>query len=181
MIYDVSINRLEQFCVFDLTGSRAAITACLAARSIVLPKTPNTTATVRSTTLCWVEPARWLLLASHSDAQNLTSEFKNYDSGDHSISIIEVSDMLQFFSIQGRDADEILAVCCPIDIHLTEFPDNAVTYTEMLGTKALVLRDTHGFQVAVDRSYADFIDDSLHRILGKSLPVNHAGQPVRKI
>jgi heterotetrameric sarcosine oxidase gamma subunit len=179
MIYDVSINQLELFCVFDLKGSRTDISPCLARLNALPPETPNTMVVSENITLCWVGPTRWILLAPHSEEEYLISEFEMKDSSEHDVSTVEISDTLQLFSIQGRDADDILAICCPIDIHMTTFADNAVTYTEMFGTKVLVLRDTHGFQIAVERSYADFINDSLHRILGKPLPVNHAGRPAR--
>ena len=84
--------------------------------------------------------------------------------------------MLQFFSVQGRDVDEVLAICCPLDFHLEAFRGDTATFTEFLGTKALLLRVADAYQLAVERSYADFINDNLHRILGTPLPVDHAGQ-----
>ncbi len=175
MIYDVSIETLELFCVFDLKGARAAIASRIAGLQIVLPESPNALATSGDMVLCWVGPTQWILRASEAAEQQLILELQPNVS-DGNTSVVEVSDMLQFFSVRGRDADDVLAVCCPFDTHLTAFPDNAATFTEFLGTKALLLRVNDGYQFAVERSYADFIDDNLHRILGVPLPVDHAGR-----
>jgi sarcosine oxidase, subunit gamma len=183
MIYNVNIERLELFCVFDLKGSRTDIASRLVKLRIVPPEIPNTAAIVGNVALCWVGQKHWILRAPQSEAGALISGFQTNDIKEENISIVEVSDMLQFFSISGVDATNVLAVCCALDTHSTVFPHNAVTFTEMFGTKALVLRDalpdSEGFQIAVDRSYADFIDDNLHRILGTPLKVDHAGSPAQ--
>jgi heterotetrameric sarcosine oxidase gamma subunit len=180
MIYNVNIKRLELFCVFDLKGSRTDIASFLTKLQIVPPETPNTAAIFGNVTLCWVGPKHWILRAPQTEADTLTLEFQTSEIKERNTSIVEVSDMLQFFSIHGPDANDVIAVCSTLDTHSTVFPRNAVTYTEIFGTKALLSRDvfpdSEGFQIAVDRSYADFIDDNLHRILGAPLEVNHAGR-----
>jgi sarcosine oxidase subunit gamma len=176
MIYDVAIEMLEPLCVFDLKGSRSSIASRLASVQIVPPESPNTATISGKMALCWVGHTQWILRAPDAAAQQLTRDLQANDS-EGNTSIVNVSDMLQFFSVSGRDADDILAISCPLDTHLTAFPDNAVTFTELFGTKALLLRVTDGYHVAVDRSYADFVNDLLHRVLGTPLPVNHAGRP----
>lgn len=183
MIYNVSIERLELFSVFDLKGSRTDIASRLAKLRIVPPEMPNTAAIVGNVLLCRVGPKHWILRAPQSEADALALGFQSDDIKEGNTSIVEVSDMLQFFSIRGTDANDVIAVCCAVDTHSTTFPHNAATFTEIFGTKALLLRDDfpdgEGFQIAVDRSYADFIDDNLHRILGTPLKVDHAGQPAQ--
>ncbi len=179
MIYNVSIERLELFCVFDLKGSRADIASRLAKIRIVPPEIPNTSVTVGNVVLCWVGQKHWILRAPQTEADGLALEIQSKGKTEANISIVEISDMLQFFSIRGLDATDVIVVCCALDTHSTTFPHNAVSFTELFGTRALLLRDVltdgEGFQIAVDRSYADFIEDNLHRILGTPLNVNHAG------
>jgi sarcosine oxidase subunit gamma len=175
MIYDACIEALDLSCVFDLKGMRTDIRSRLAGLPINLPEGPNTLSRSGEITLCWVGPAQWILRAPGTSEQQLMRMLEPNIS-DGKTSVVEVSDMLQFFAVRGRDADDVLAVCCPLDIHPTRFPENAVTFTELSGTKALLLRDTDGFQFAVDRSYADFIEDNLHRVLGTPLPIDHAGR-----
>ena len=175
MIYNVTIEVLNRFCVFDLKGTQSCVASRLGRLPIIPPERPNTATTAGDLALCWVGPEQWILRASVDSEHALRFEFQT-DDNHNKTSVVEISDMLQFFSVGGRDAEDVLAVCSPLDTHLTAFPDNAATFTELLGTKALLLRVTNGYHLAVERSYADFIDDNLHRILGISLPVNHAGR-----
>ena len=175
MIYDVSIEMLDLFCVFDLKGKRSHIASLLASLPINLPENSNTATTSGGMVLCWVGPTQWILRAPQATEQKLALEFQ-LNGTERKISVVEISDMLQFFSVRGRDADEVLAACCPLDFHLTVFRDNAVTFTEFLGTKALLLRVADTYQLAVERSYTDFINDNLHRILGMPMPIDHAGR-----
>lgn len=75
------------------------------------------------------------------------------------ISIVLVSDTLKFFNIDGPDADQIVAIACPLDIHPSVFPHHGATYTEAFGLKALLMRVPGGFEIAVESSFADMIDD----------------------
>ena len=176
MIYDVNLETLELFSVFDLKGSPSSITSIVAPLGIVPPERPNTATISGDMALYWVGPTQWLLRAPEAAEQQLIQQLQMEDC-EKNTSIVEVSDMFQFFSVRGRDAEDVLAVCCPLDTHLTAFPANAVTFTELFGTKALLLRVTDGYHFAVDRSYADFVNDLLHRSLGTPLPVDHVGRP----
>ena len=79
------------------------------------------------------------------------------------VSIVLVSDTLTFFRISGPDADQIIKIASPLDIHPTVFPCNGASYTQVFGIKGLVIRNTDGFEIAVESSYADMIDDFLRR------------------
>ena len=79
------------------------------------------------------------------------------------ISIVLVSDTLTFFRISGPDADQIIKIASPLDIHPTEFPCDSSSYTRIFGIKGLVIRNKDGFEIAVESSYADMIDDFLRR------------------
>lgn len=179
MIYDVYIKQLELLCVFDIKGSHADVFSYIKELSIEAPENPNSATKSGTYTLGWVGQDHWLLLAPQSQEQFLISLFDNPQAIERNISAIEVSDMLQFFSIEGSDVEDILAICSPFDTHRSAFPKNGFTYTNIFDTKALVLRSTNGFQVGADRSYADYINDNLHRAAGQPLNINHAGQPAR--
>lgn len=175
MIYDVRIEMLELFCVFDLKGARPHIESLLTSLPINLPESANTAATFGDMVLCWVAPTQWILRIPQESEQKLALE-SQLNGSERNVSVVEVSDMLQFFSVSGRDVDEVLATCCPLDFDLTVFRDNTATFTEFLGTKALLLGVADTYQFAVERSYVDFINDNLNRVLGAPLPVDHAGR-----
>jgi len=169
MIYDVTLELLELSCVLDVKGTRSDVASRLARFRVVPPESPNTASLSGDLALYWVGPTQWILRAPHAAEEQLMAELR-LDRSDGNSSVVDVSDTLRFFSVRGRHADDVLSICCPLDTHMTVFPVNAVTFTEMFGTKALLLRISDGYQFAVDRSYADFANDSLHRILGTPLP-----------
>ena len=71
--------------------------------------------------------------------------------------IVLVSDAYTFFTVTGNQADEILAIASPLDIRLTNFPENAATYSELFGIRSLIMRRQNGYLIAVERSYTDMI------------------------
>ena len=180
MIYDVCIEALELFCVFDLKGTRTDVATRVAPLRLELPNSPNTATRSNDVTLCWVGPTQWILRASLTAENRLLPQLQP-DVSEGMTSAVEISDTLQFFSVRGNEADSVLAVCCPLDLHGTAFPSDAATFTELLGIKALLLRVVDGFEFAVDRSYGDFVDDNLHRILGTPLTVEHTGQAAKTV
>ena len=74
-----------------------------------------------------------------------------------------VSDTLRFFHIDGSDALQIIAIACPLDTHPSVFPENGAGYTEIFGIKGLLVRSGDGFDIAVESSFADMIEDYLAR------------------
>ena len=50
-----------------------------------------------------------------------------------------------------------------MDHHPSEFPQNGVSYTNIFGIKGLLIRIEAGFEIAVEASYVDMIEDFLTR------------------
>ena len=90
-------------------------------------------------------------------------EITRPDTAPLEIGIVLVSDTLRFFHIEGSDAAQIVAIACPLDTHASTFPPNGVSYTEIFGIKGLLVRSGDGFDIAVESSFADMIEDYLAR------------------
>ena len=90
-------------------------------------------------------------------------EITRPDTAPLEISIVLVSDTLNFFHIEGPDAAQIVAIACPLDTHLSAFPSNGASYTEIFGIKGLLVRRSDGFDIAIESSFADMIADYLDR------------------
>jgi sarcosine oxidase gamma subunit len=58
-----------------------------------------------------------------------------------------------------------MAVASPLDLHPASFPADAATWAEAFGIKALIRRIDDGFEIAIDRSYADWFEDVLKRVV----------------
>ncbi len=97
------------------------------------------------------------------DQEDRLMDFTRLERAPVHISIVLVSDTLTFFGISGPDADQIIKIASPLDIHPTVFPCDSSSYTEIFGIKGLVIRNNDGFEIAVESSYSDMIDDFLRR------------------
>ena len=114
--------------------------------------------------LCFIGPGRYLLRADITQEDALIKALRPSKAPAH-ISIVRVSDTQTFFRITGEDATQIMAIGCPLDTHETSFGADAASYTEFFGIKALVLRCDGGFDVAVEQSFGDMIEDYLARAM----------------
>ncbi|MCP4768622.1 MAG: sarcosine oxidase subunit gamma [Gammaproteobacteria bacterium] len=162
MSYEVEIKRGELEALVDLQGSSQAIADWVEAGFPKFPTEPNTTSTEGTVSLYWVAPERWLLRAPLTEEDRLI-EMTRPDEAPLDISVVLVSDTLSFFHIEGPDAAQIVAIACPLDTHPLSFPPNGASYTEIFGVKGLLARRVDGFDIAIESSFADMIEDYLQR------------------
>jgi len=162
MGYDVSINRQGVSAIFDIKGSRDAVSKWVGAGLPAFPATPNTHTQQDARTLMYIGPNHWLLRSVIEDEPALDGLLRP-DQAPADISIVRVSDTLTFFSINGPDAGDIMAIASPLDTDQSVFARNAATYSEAFGVKALVLRKSDGFELAVEQSFGNMIADYLSR------------------
>lgn len=162
MSYDVQISRVELCAVIELQGRQEAIASWVGADFPDFPTAPNTASTSKDISLYWIAPERWLLRTAIENEELLLS-LTRADTAPLEISIVLVSDTLKYFQITGTDAEQVISIASSIDTDLSVFPENAVTYTEAFGIRALLLRSAGGFEIAVESSYADIFEAYLQR------------------
>ena len=165
MSYDVTIERLGRTALVDLKGTRQAVAEWLGQKFLPLPETPNCASSADGLELYWIGDDHWLLRAPADREESLLATL-DIDNAPDAISAVAVSDTVDLFSISGDDADQIVAIASPLDIATSSFPQNGVTYTGAFGLKALLLRRPGGFELAVERSYGDMMEDYLSRARG---------------
>ena len=162
--YDVDKKRLGTKALFDLKGPEAALSNWCGDHLPAFPDQPNTCTQEGETFLLLIGKLHWLLIAELSQEATLEKTLKPADAPSD-ISIVRVSDTQSFFQITGNDADQILSIASPLDVHRTVFPENGATFTEAFKLKALILRCPGGFWIAVEQSFGDMMDDSLTRAM----------------
>jgi len=165
MRYQVTLDNAKSCGVLDLQGSYQALSHWPSATNFTFPELPNTFVTFGPQTLYWVGRQHWLLRTELAQEQSLLALANKPDIPDE-VSVVQVSDSLSFLRIRGPDADQVLSIASPLDIHKSVFPENGASYSEAFGIKALVIRCADGFELAVDRSYLDMIEDYLTRAVG---------------
>lgn len=164
MAYTVSIKRLPIYALFDLKGSKSALNRWVGDGLPNFPDTPNHLNRCDDVALCSIGPCRWLLIADLDQEAILEGKLKP-DRAPPDISIVRISDTQTFFQVTGEDAEQVLSIGTPLDLHPAVFGDDAVSRTEFFGVSALMRRTTGGFEVAVEQSFGDMIEDYLTRAL----------------
>jgi sarcosine oxidase subunit gamma len=162
MGYDVNIERLGLSTIIDLQGNADAICDWVGTGLPPMPEQPNTASEANGLSLYWIGRKRWLLRAAIEREDELLAMTQPHKAP-IDISVVSVSDTLQFFSITGPDAGDIISIASPLDHHSSGFPANGVTYTDLFGLKGLIVRQPDGFEIAIERSFADLIADYLTR------------------
>ncbi len=160
--YDVTISRQPLRAVFDLKGPLSEVSAW---GGVTLADRPNRQWTDKGATICHLGPHHWLLLADLAEETRLEQALRPAEAPPE-ISIVKISDTLAFFRITGPAADQILATGCPLDLHPTVFAEDAASWSEMFGLRALVMRCTGGFEVAVEQSFGPMMTEYLGRAAG---------------
>ncbi|MDE0695704.1 MAG: sarcosine oxidase subunit gamma [Boseongicola sp.] len=165
MSYNASFERLPISACFDLKGAENAVVEWIGAE--ILPGFPTEANRRRSAdglSLDHVGPRHWLLHADIDREDELNAALRPH-LAPAEVSIVRISDTMTTFRVAGADVAHVLAIGCPLDLHETAFPEDAVTFTEFFGQKALVRRCAGGFDVSVEQSYGDMMEDCLTRAL----------------
>ena len=166
MAYNVKIHRRLLNALFDIKGSIADVKAHLKEHISSFPTEPNSYISQGDWKVFYVGLNHWILMAPIIDEQELTCSLKPHDSP-ASVSIVLISDTLTFFHLDGPDAFDIMSIACPLNLNNDAFTAESVTFSEMFGLKALIFRDGHGFQFAVDQSFGEMVSEYLNLTLAE--------------
>ncbi|MCY3874163.1 MAG: sarcosine oxidase subunit gamma [Rhodobacteraceae bacterium] len=165
MGYSASFERLPVSACFDLKGPEGALSKWIGAGAVPeFPEVPNRLSLANGMWLGHVGPQNWLLQADIDREDDLAAALRPSEAPPE-VSIVRISDTMATFRITGDDAVHVMAIGCPLDLHESVFAEDAVTFTEFFGQKALVRRCEGGFDVSIETSFGDMIEDYLTRAL----------------
>ena len=164
MGYQATIKKLGLSTIFDIKGDASAASKRISHLGLLLPSEVNTATEKDGQYLCWVGENHWLLLAPAEKENQLLDTLAPHNPA-MDCRIVLVSDAYTFFTVTGNQADEILAIASPLDIRPINFPENAVTYSELFGIRGLIMRRQNGYLIAVERSYTDMIAIYFEKVL----------------
>jgi heterotetrameric sarcosine oxidase gamma subunit len=162
MGYNAKIRRQGTNAVFDIKGVQAKVEKYAGASLPSFPKAANTVTVKDDVSLLHIGRNHWLAHAP-LDQEAILDNALRPTGAPADISIIRISDTLSFFSVSGPDADQVMTIATPLDIHPQVFPDTGATFTEIFGLKGLIIRQKDGFLIAVEQSYGDMIKDYFSR------------------
>ena len=164
MGYRATADRLPVQALFDLKGPRDALVAWCGDSVPALPAQPNYRHDANNVTVAHLGPGHWMVRAPVAAEDSLATALRP-DAAPPEISIVCVSDTLAFFRIHGPDADKLMAIGSPLDLHPGAFPEAGASFTEFFSLRALVMRAPGGFDLAVEQSLGPFVADCLARAL----------------
>ncbi len=165
MGYTALFERLPVSACFDLKGQEGALSEWIGVGIVPeFPSMPNRLSLANGMWLGHVGPQNWLLQADLDREDDLVAALRPHEAPAE-VSIVRISDTMATFRIIGDDAVHVMAIGCPLDLHESVFAEDAVTFSEFFGQKALVKRCEGGFDVSVEASFGDMIKDYLERAL----------------
>ena len=135
----------------------AAMRLARALEESALPA-PNECRATRLGHWYWLRPDEWLLAATSEDADAPMAELAAVVGSDDG-AVVDVSGSRLLLDLTGPATREVLASCCPLDLHPSAFPTGHCA--QSLIAKAPVLLhlvdDTPRWKLYTSPSYADYV------------------------
>lgn len=142
----------------SLRGDGASVEFLQVARTTLgyaLPTQPNMVAEGPSSRALWLGPNEWLVVAPLGSgvagvlAQGLLGR---------AVAVTEVGDARAVIGLSGRNARDVLAKSCPLDVHPSSFAPGRCAQTRLAKVGAILEQrdDTPGFEIYVARSVARY-------------------------
>ncbi len=148
-MYQANFQTHAMTAVFDLKGHPDDILHRLEAASLVYR----------------LAPQHWLVRTTLAQETLLFAHLTEAPCAPDTL-IINVSDAYAFIGIDGPEADQMIAIASPIDAWAMPVGAAGATFTEVFGQKALLIRQHHGYEIAVEGSYSELILDYFSRVKG---------------
>ena len=163
--YQVVIGAAEPGGVLDLRASSEIASRVARMIGTRLPAKVGHIERLGALVILNLGPDHWLLRVPHYYLQ------KQYDRLERAIEqgrgmVTDVSDAYIVLSIEGDGIIDILAQGCPLDFDLSAFPIGTYASSVLARCAVLLIRRAAGFDLLVDRTYADYIRQWLHAAAG---------------
>ncbi len=156
--YSVTFAPIDEAAV-EIRGDAAAAGRVLAQAKLEAPSKPNTARATGTSSVLWLGPRRWLVLAPREVEGSLATALEAASASEPLALAANVSDMLTGFAVRGAGAADVVAQGTPLD--LEALPPDAATMTDLFAVPALVRPAAGGFDVWIDRSLAGYVEECL--------------------
>ena len=125
-----------------------------AALGLDLPARPKASASANGVTALWLGPDEWLLIGP--EGSGLAGRLAGFNSA--VASVVEISHRNTAFTIEGANAEAVLAAGCPQDLSLLKFPVGACSRTILAKAEIVLLREAADrFRVEGWRSFSEYV------------------------
>lgn len=106
----------------------------------------------------WLRPDEWLIAAESEDGGALATAIDAAIGGDDG-AVVDVSGSRVVLELSGPATRDVLASCCPLDLHVAAFPRGRCAQSLIAKAGALLdlVDDTPTWRLFVSPSYADYV------------------------
>ena len=110
--------------------------------------------------VAWMSPDELLLVVPYADVAKSVAQIDDTLKGQHYLAA-DVSDARAVFSVSGKNARDVLARLCPVDLHANSFGVGQFRRTRMAQVAAAFWMHDTGFEVVCFQSVGDYAQDLL--------------------
>ncbi len=131
------------------------------ALGVALPTEPNTIAESDGLMICWLGPDEWMAITP-PDGEAATAVSLREVLGDLHVAVTDYTGYYTMVNLDGRNARELLAKGCTLDLHPRSFTVGQCAQTNVAKAMGMLIPRSNGgesqsFDVVVRRSFADYL------------------------
>lgn len=150
------LERLPQAGLVDLRGGEDAVLNWERVLGAILPRATNQMERSADIDILCLAPDQWLLRVP-CDRESDTAAALESAAGSLNAAVTVVSDAYAAIRLTGEDAPDVLAQGCPLDLHALTARHCARTLIARAGVLVVPVAEAAGYELWVDRSYADYV------------------------
>ena len=161
MGYNVKIEEIVLFAMFDLRGPDVAIDEFLESNNLPVTKFPAMIVSSEGVDVVRVGPRRVLVLSNIDNEIELFGVLRSGSKGSP-LHCALISDMYTGITVKGEDAWQIMAQVTSCNFQ--ECKDESAVATEIFGLAGYIIR--HGaesYTIFAENSYGDYVLDRLKK------------------
>ena len=121
-----------------------------------LPRVANTVRESEGRLACWMGPDEWLIVSMHDDERQIARGLRQALRDRHA-SVVELGGGQTMLHLEGKQAGELLARGCPLDLHERAFATGQCAQSHIAKAPALLIARDNAIDVVVRRSFADYL------------------------
>lgn len=144
---------------YSLRMKAADVTKASKASGLKLPKRVGGSTTQSNITIMCLGPDEWMINAVPDHRARLEASLAKLSKAVLS-SITEISHRNMAVTLSGPEAEDVLAVGCPLDLSLTAFPMRRATRSVFENAQILIMRTSEdSFHIEAWRSFTPYLWD----------------------
>ena len=157
--YSATASAIAPHAVVEIRGVAEAAQRVMTAAGLAAPSKPNVARMSGDAAVLWLGPKRWLVLGPRAREDDLAGALESAVAREPLAAAANVSDMFAGVALRGLGAGEILAQGTPLDFDALA-PD-AATMTDLFMIPAVIRRAQGGYDIWIDRSLSQYLDECL--------------------